>query len=164
MIFVSVGTHNEQFDRLLREMDRIVGSGVISDKVIAQTGSSTYKPRNFRHFNFSEWKNITKLNKDAEIVVTHGGAGNLLMASHFMKPIVAVPRMKKFGEHVNDHQLQLVRELERQGRVIAVYDIHDLSKAIAKAKTYISKKRKFNRKKRIVAVVDNYLSILEKKE
>jgi len=153
MIFISVGTHYEQFDRLLKEMDKLIETKKIKDKVIAQTGYSTYKPKNYKHFEFANWQTILKLNKEANIIVTHGGAGNLLTASHFNKPTVAVPRMKKYGEHVNDHQLQLVKKLEREGRVVAVYDITKLENAIIKAKTLKAGNQKLRREKKIISII-----------
>lgn len=158
MIFVSVGTHTEQFNRLLKEIDSLISSGKIHEKVIAQTGNSTYKPKNFEHFSFSSWKRILKLNRDASLVISHGGAGNLLVASHYSKSIVAVPRLKKFNEHVNDHQVQLVKELEKERRVIGVYDIKTLGKSIRKAKLLRSKNTEMRKEKKIVSIVRDYIN------
>jgi len=141
MIFVTVGTHDQQFDRLLREVDRLVAQKTIGGKVIAQIGNSKYRPRNYEYFTFSSWRRILDLNKRSNVVITHGGAGSIMLAAHFNKPIVAVPRRKKYGEHADDHQIQLVRELEKEKRVIAVYEIENLSNAIKKAKLLKSKNR-----------------------
>lgn len=157
MIFLSVGTHNEPFDRLLKEMDKIIESGKISDKVIAQIGNSIYRPRRYQFFKFTSWQRILKFNRSADVIVTHGGAGNLILASHFNKIIVAVPRMKKFGEHVNDHQLQLVKELERQGRVIAVYDISRLEDAIMNAKGLRIRNKNYRKERKIISIVRDYV-------
>jgi len=162
MIFVSVGTHNEQFNRLLEEIDRLVERGEIKDKIVAQTGYSNYKPKKYHYFKFTSWQRILNLNKIADIVVTHGGAGNLILASHFNKTIVAVPRMKRFGEHLNDHQLQLVKELEKQRRVISVYNINDLSYAIKKAKKLKVRKKNEKKEKKIISIVRNYVEKVSK--
>jgi UDP-N-acetylglucosamine transferase subunit ALG13 len=124
---------------------------------VAQIGYSDYRPRNYEYFRFASWDYILKLNKKASLIITHGGAGNLIVASHFRKPIVAVPRMRRYGEHVNDHQLQLVRELEKQKRVVAVYKISDLGPAIAKAKRLKSRRKNDSRERKIVSVVRNYI-------
>jgi len=162
MILVTVGTHNQPFDRLLKEIDRLVEQEEIKDKVIAQIGYSKYKPRNYQYFTFTSWKKILKLNNIADIIITHGGAGNLILASHINKPIVVVPRMKHYGEHVDNHQLQLVRELEKQGRVIAVYDINELGKAVKKAKSFKSGKRSREKERRIVSIVRHYIEDIAK--
>ncbi|HLC39437.1 MAG TPA: PssE/Cps14G family polysaccharide biosynthesis glycosyltransferase [archaeon] len=164
MIFATVGTHNQQFDRLLKELDRLVERKIIKDKIVAQIGNSTYKPKNYDYFAFTSWQRILRLNKTADVVVSHGGAGNLLLAAHFGKPIVVVPRMKKLGEHVDDHQLQLVRQLEREKRVVGVYDIGDLGNAIKKAKILTMRKRKERREKKIVAIVRDYIEQIAKEK
>lgn len=157
MIFVSVGTHNESFNRLLEEIDKLIERGKINDKVVAQVGYSSYKPKNYRYFKFTSWQRILKLNKAAGVIITHGGAGNLILASHFNKPIIAVPRMKRYGEHINDHQLQLVKELEKQGRVIPVYDINELETAIGKAKKLKLGSVNNRKELKIVSIVRNYI-------
>ena len=169
MIFVSVGTHNEQFNRLLEEIDSLIASGKIKDNVIAQIGYSNYLPRNYHYFKFTSWQKILNLNRKADVVITHGGAGNLILASHFNKIIVAVPRMRRYGEHVNDHQIQLVRELEKQRRIIAVYNIKEMSEAIrrairkAKNKTKELKfgKRNEIKEKRIISIVKSYIENID---
>ncbi|MDI6654714.1 MAG: glycosyltransferase, partial [Candidatus Hydrothermarchaeota archaeon] len=74
-----------------------------------------------------------QLNKEARIVISHGGAGSIIFALRSGKPVVVVPRLKKFDEHVNDHQLELAKQLEREGKIIGAYDIEELDKAIASA-------------------------------
>ena len=164
MILVTVGTHNEPFDRLLKEVDRLIESGEIRDKVIAQIGYSQYKPKNYQYFKFTSWQKILRLNKKVTVVVTHGGSGNLIIASHFNKPIVAVPRMKHFGEHINNHQLQLVKELEKEGRVIAVYDIRQLAKSLRKAKLLKVKKRSTEKEKKIISILRRYIDGIQKRD
>lgn len=133
MIFVTVGTHTKPFDRLLKEVDRLVKEKKIKEKVIMQIGNSTYKPKYTKYFKFTTSDEIDKLNKKANVVITHGGAGSLLKALGYEKKIVAVPRLKKFDEHVNDHQIEIVRELEKSGKILAVYDINNLLHAVKKA-------------------------------
>jgi len=134
MIFVTVGTHTQSFDRLLQEVDRLVGERAIKEKVVGQIGSSTYEPRNFRWFRFTSFEELERLYGRADVMITHGGAGSILNGLDRGKPVVAVPRLKKFGEHVNDHQIDLVKFLESKRKIVAVYDIRDLKKAIAEAK------------------------------
>jgi len=168
MILISVGTHNQPFDRLLREVDRLAEKEEIKDKIIAQIGYSSYKPRNYRYFKFTSWNRILDLNKKADVVITHGGAGNLLIASYFNKQIVAVPRMKRYGEHLNDHQIQLVKELEKQGRVLAVYNITNLGQAIRKAKKKIKvnalKKKDEKKERKIISIVERYVEKISKEK
>jgi UDP-N-acetylglucosamine transferase subunit ALG13 len=136
MIFVTVGTHTHPFNRLLRELDHLVKAGRLKESVIAQIGYSTYRPRHLRYFSFSHFRQIKKCYQNASIIISHAGAGCIIMALRYRKPLILVPRLKKFGEHVNDHQVQLAHELEREGAALAVYDIRHLLKAIKQAKHF----------------------------
>ena len=157
MILVTVGTVPQSFNRLLKTVDELVNKGKIKEKVIMQIGNSTYEPKNVRWFRFTSNKEIDNLNRNARIVITHGGAGNILTALNYGKIIIAIPRLKKFNEHTDNHQLDLVRTLEKHGKIIAVYDIKDLEKAVSKNKNYsIFKKTK----SRLSKEIENYLQAL----
>jgi UDP-N-acetylglucosamine transferase subunit ALG13 len=134
VIFVTVGTHTQSFNRLLEEVDRLVGEGAIREKVVGQVGNSTYEPMNFKWFRFTSFDELDRLYGGADAIITHGGAGSILNGLDRGKPVIAVPRMKKYDEHVNDHQIDLVRFLEKKRKIIAVYDVHDLKKAIEASK------------------------------
>jgi UDP-N-acetylglucosamine transferase subunit ALG13 len=129
MIFVTVSA--SPFERLIREMDKIAGS--ISEKAVMQIGKTKYEPKNADFFRFISNEEILEYNKKARLVITHGGAGCIMTALSCNKPVIVVPRYKKFGEHINDHQLDLTKALEREGKIIAVYDVKDLKKAIKSA-------------------------------
>ncbi len=142
MIFVTVGTHEQQFNRLVEEIDKLIEKGKLLEKVIIQTGYSDYKPRHAAWFKFKNKQEIEKIMRRANIIIAHGGSGTLLTASSLGKPVIGVPRLKKFNEHTNDHQIQIVKELEKEKRIIAVYDIKNLYNAIQKAKKMNIKSRK----------------------
>lgn len=156
MIFVTVGTHTQSFDRLLREVDRLVGESVIKEKVVGQIGSSTYEPRNFRWFRFTSFEELERLYGRADVMITHGGAGSILNGLDRGKPVIAIPRLKKFGEHVNDHQIDLVKFLENKRKIIAVYDVRDLKKAIAKAK----RRGKLRTENKVCAEISKFIDII----
>ena len=158
MIFVTVGTHYQGFERLIKKMDEIAGR--IKDEVIMQIGYTKYEPKNAKWFRFLEREeDILELYKKADIIVAHAGAGTLLTALSFGKPIVVVPRLKKFGEHVDDQQLELAEALESMGKAIAVYDIEKLEDAIRRAKAL--KYRPVRQDKRLANFLKNYLKYLE---
>ena len=160
MIFVTVGTHTQPFDRLLKKVDELVEKGKIKEKVIAQIGYSTYKPKNYNYFSFTSERKILELNKKARIIITHAGVGSIITALQFKKPIIAVPRLKKFNEHVNDHQLQIAKAFEKEGKILACYDINELEKIIKKAKKFKPKVKK--KKSKILSILEEYLKKLEK--
>ena len=135
-IFVTVGTLSLGFDRLPKEIDMLIEKRIIREKVIAQIGSSKYTPKNYEWFRFTSKEVYWDTMKESKIVITHGGVGSITNALKFDKRTIVVPRRKKFGEVVNDHQLEIARELERQGKIIAVYDIQDLEKALKQAEKF----------------------------
>lgn len=130
MIFVTVGTHTKGFARLIKKMDEI--SLNIDDEIIMQIGNTDYKPKNAKFFNFIENEKILKLYKNANIIITHAGAGALLDSLATGNSIIAIPRLKKFGEHIDDQQLELTESLEEAGKIFAVYDIDKLEECIEK--------------------------------
>lgn len=136
MIFVTVGTHTQSFNRLLEEIDRLAASKKLKEKVIAQIGHSSYEPKNIEWFRFTTFEKLNTLYKNAKVFVTHGGAGSILNGLSNGNPVVAVPRYKKYNEHVNDHQLDLVRALEKKQKITAVYDIKNLLNAILSARKF----------------------------
>lgn len=144
MIFVSLGTHERPFLRLVKEMDRLSREGMIKERIVVQLGFTDYKfrSRKIESEKYMSQKKFDRAFGDAEIIITHGGSGNILDAVSQGKPVVAVPRLSKFGEHVNDHQLQIVKEMEKMGNVFAVYEIEKLFEAIKKAKDAGAKKVK----------------------
>jgi UDP-N-acetylglucosamine transferase subunit ALG13 len=153
MIFLTVGTHTQSFNRLVEEMDRLVGEKKIREKVVGQIGNSSYEPRNFEWFRFTDFDRLNRLYDSADVLVTHGGAGSILNGLNRGKPVISVPRLKKYDEHVNDHQVDLVRFLERKRKIIAVYDVRNLKRAIAAAK----KRGKLRTENRVCEEIGKFL-------
>ena len=111
MIFVTVGTHEQPFNRLIEEVDRLKKEGAITDEVFIQTGFSTYEPQ------YCDWKSIISYSEmedymnRADIIITHGGPATFMGAIAKGKKPIVVPRQEKFGEHVNDHQLEFAGQV-----------------------------------------------------
>ena len=131
-IFASVGTHPQAFDRLLKELDRIAPKHS-EWEIIAQAGNSKYAPKNFVFKKYFNGKKFNEKIKWADVVLSHGGAGTIISALLHKTPLIVVPRLKKFKEHTNDHQLDLAKVLEREGKAITVFDIKELEQNILKA-------------------------------
>lgn len=108
MIFITLGSQKFQFDRLLKEVDKLVGEQFINQEVFAQIGYSKYKPKNFAYKDFLDRSEFARMEEKSEIVITHGGTGAIIGALKKGKKVIAVPRLARFGEHVDDHQLQLI--------------------------------------------------------
>lgn len=128
MIFVTVGSQKFQFNRLLMKVDELVEKQIIQDTVFAQTGYCDYIPRLFEHTAFMETDVFADMESKADLVITHGGTGAILGAVKKGKKVIAVPRLKKYKEHVDDHQIQILEEFDRMGIVKACYKLNDLGK------------------------------------
>ena len=120
MIFVSVGTHNQQFDRLLMAIDKAINMGAIKEEVFAQIGHSTYVPKNFKHCKFMSIDEFDKCVKNCSLFITHAGEGNIGTGLQFEKKMIVMPRLKRFGEHTNDHQLELADAIGKNKQAIIV--------------------------------------------
>lgn len=114
-------------------MDDLVGAGAIKDRVVMQTGNSKYKPANCEFYNFVGADKFEELYKSADIIICHAGAGSIINALKNKKHLVIVPRMKKFHEHTDDHQLDLAEAMEKDGKAVCVRDVERLPDAIKAA-------------------------------
>lgn len=126
MIFVTVGTHEQQFDRLIKYVDELN----LLEEVIIQRGYSDYIPRNCRAEKLLPYEKMKQYTEQARIVITHGGPGSIMMPLQMGKIPIVVPRQKKFGEHVNDHQVEFVQKISGTTDIIPVYDIEKLEDII----------------------------------
>lgn len=131
MIFVTVGTHEQPFNRLVKAIDKLKKDGVITEDVIMQTGYSTYEPKYCKWDKLIPYDEMVKNVENARIVITHGGPASFIMPLQIGKTPIVVPRQKKFDEHVNDHQVEFARNVaERMGTIILVEDINKLGEII----------------------------------
>ena len=132
MIFVTVGTHEQQFNRLIKEVDRLKGEGLIQDEVIIQTGFSDYEPVHCQWKALISYDEMNQYIDEADIVITHGGPATFMgVISKGKRPIV-VPRQEKFGEHVNDHQMEFVEKVLNIYNLTVITNISDLMACISK--------------------------------
>ena len=128
MIFVTVGVSGYGFERLIKEMDEVAGR--IDEEVIIQIGETAYESKNVKYFKFASREKMDQLYEDARVVVCHAGVGSILTALEHGKPVVAVPRRKKYGEHIDDHQLDIAEEMEKEGQIKVVCDVGELEGAL----------------------------------
>lgn len=131
MIFVTVGTHEQPFNRLIKKVDELVASGDIKEKVVVQTGFSTYKPKHCEAHKMMSFDEMQQALKDARIVITHGGPSSFIEALQFGKVPIVFPRQEKYHEHVNDHQVEFTKLIaKRMNNIIPVYDVNNLLNTI----------------------------------
>ena len=131
MIFVTVGTHEQPFNRLVKKVDDLVAHGNIKEKVIIQTGFSTYNANHCEAHKMMSFDEMQQALKDARIVITHGGPSSFIEALQFGKVPIVVPREEKYHEHVNNHQVDFTQLIaKRMNNLIPVYDISKLPEVI----------------------------------
>ena len=131
MIFVTVGTHEQPFNRLVKKVDDLVAQGNIKEKVIIQTGFSTYNANHCEAHKMMSFDEMQQALKDARIVITHGGPSSFIEALQFGKVPIVVPRREEYNEHVNDHQVDFTKLIEkRMNNIIPVYDLKKLGETI----------------------------------
>lgn len=128
MIFVTVGTHEQPFNRLISKVDELVHQKIIDDEVFMQIGYSTYEPKYTKWEKLIGYDLMAKYEDYSDIIITHGGPATYMSALSKNKKVIVVPRQKKFGEHINDHQLDFALRVQNKGYSLKViYNIEDLA-------------------------------------
>ena len=135
MILVTVGSQKFQFNRLLKKIDDLIDKKVITDKVFAQIGVSDYKPRNYEYVDFMSQDEFNKKIDESSVVITHAGTGVIINSVKKEKKVIAIPRLEKYGEHVDDHQIQLIKQFEELNFIEPCYELDDLEKKLKEIKT-----------------------------
>ena len=130
MIFITVGTENFPFNRLLKAIDEAKASNQIKEEVFAQRGNSDYLPSNYDFANFLDFYKELEYIKKADIVITHAGTGSTFLTLSFGKIPIIFPRQKIYNEHLDDHQIEFTKKMQQQGKVLAAYNEKELIKVI----------------------------------
>lgn len=133
MIFVTVGSRNYPFNRLFEKLDKLYEEGVLKEKMFAQIGTSTYKPRYYEYKDFISPTEFASKVKEANIIVTHGASGSIMKSLNAGKKVIAVTRLEKYGEHINDHQIQNNEAFSSNGYVLmSDLEMNDLGQCFKK--------------------------------
>lgn len=130
MVFVTVGSQKFQFDRLLKKIDQLAEAGKIAQPIIIQAGYCTYQPIHCTAKTFLDHDEFAQMLDQADLIITHAGAGTIVGSIKRGKKLIAVPRRKEYGEHVDDHQLQILSQFETTGQICVCYEVDDLEKAL----------------------------------
>ena len=158
LIFITLGSQKFQFNRLLKVVDDLCERNVLDGGgVFAQIGYSDYQPE---HYSFKAFLNRDEFSEEmarASIVITHGGTGAIIGAVRKGKKVIAVPRLEKYGEHVDDHQLQLIKQFDCMNLICPCWTAEDLEKAIATVNTVSYDKYESNTQI-IIAALDKFIN------
>jgi len=154
MIYVSLGTQDKKFPRLLQEVDKLIDKGIIKDEVIAQIGQTEYKSKNMKLYDYLSKEDVLKYMKESRFIICHGGVGTILDALKLNKKVIAVARLKLYKEHVNDHQLQIIREYTKLGYILD--GTYDLEKAVFDVNEFIPNQYVSNNEN-FIKQLENYI-------
>jgi len=140
MIFLTVGTQFP-FDRLVKAVDKMIGQNGFEEKVFAQIGCGSYRPHNFETVSTLEKEVFDEYVSRSSGIIGHAGMGTIDMALGNHKPLIVMPRLKKYGEVVNDHQLAIAHKFEQLGHILVAYTEDELAEKLGQLKLFVPKPR-----------------------
>ncbi len=154
MILVTLGTQDKKFYRLLEAIQEQIDKNNIKDKVIVQAGySSDFKSADMEIFDLMPMDDFEKIIAECDILITHGGVGSIISGLKQKKIVIAAARLKEYGEHTNNHQLQIIENFAKEKYILALDDFKDLYKVLQDAKTFKPKQYKSN--------TSNFIKLIE---
>ena len=156
MIFVTLGTQDKSFKRLLQNIDESIDKGVIKDKVIVQSGYTKYDSKNMQIFDLLDKDEFDKYIKNCDLLITHGGVGSILTGLKNDKKVIAAPRLSKYNEHMNNHQTQIVSRFSEMGYILAYNEEDKLADILEKSKKFKPRKYVSNTDK-IIKIIKDYI-------
>ena len=144
MIFLTVGTYPLPFERLVKATDTMITKGFIEEEVFAQIGVCNYKPQNMEYVQMLEKEAFDSYFQKASSIISHAGIGTITMALDNEKPLLVMPRLRKYGEVVSNHQVATAKRFEELGHILVAYDVEDLPDGIHKLKSFVPRERNAN--------------------
>ena len=161
MILVLLGTQNNSFHRLLEEIEKNVENGNIKEDVIIQAGYTKFEPKETKYpikvLSTIPRNELDKLIEKANLVISHGGVGSMVTANQKGKKVIAVPRYKKYHEHVNDHQAQTIEIFAKKGYVFPIKNVEDLGQALKDIENFEPMIYKKDEKSNIIGIIEKFI-------
>ena len=155
MILVTLGTQDKQFSRLLEKLEQLKKQGIISEEIIVQAGCTKFKSENMKIIDMVPIDEFSKLIDSCELLITHGGVGSIITGLRKNKKIIAVPRLKEYKEHENNHQVQIIKKFSQKNYLLDGSELDKLELQYKKIKT-----QKFNKYKsdsKVKNIIENYI-------
>ena len=153
MILVTLGTQDKSFTRLLDSIQEQINNGKIKDKVIVQAGFTKYDSKDMEIFDLIDRDKFSDLIKKCDLLITHGGVGSILTGLKNNKKVIVCPRLSKYKEHMNDHQVQIVDRFYEAGYILRYNDGDNLGDILKKVDKFKPNKYKSN--------TSNFIKIIE---
>ena len=141
MIFLTLGSFPLSFNRFVKAVDEGIHNGLIKEDIFGQIGHTEYEPKYFPFSRMLEKEDFDKRIKDADAILSHAGIGNIFLALSFEKPILVFPRLRRYKEMVNDHQLETADKFEAEGYILVANNEQELYSKIVQLKSFKPKKR-----------------------
>ena len=156
MILVLLGTQNNSFHRLLEEIQKNIDDGIIQEEVVVQKGYTKFESKNMILYNQLPLEEIEKLTQMSDLVITHGGVGSIINSIKKNKKVIAVPRLKKYREHVNDHQIEIIKSFDELGYIMGINGVDELGNALKEIKKF-EPKTYIKNTGHIIQIIENYI-------
>ncbi len=156
MILILLGTQNNSFHRLIEEIEKLIQKGIIKEKVIVQAGYTKVNCKEIETLELVSKEELEELQNKANIIITHGGVGSIMQCITKGKKVIAVSRLKKYKEHVNDHQKEIVEAFNEKGYIIGITEVEELEQALKKVKIFEPKQYIRNNKK-ILKIIEDFI-------
>ena len=144
LILVTLGTNDKSFVRLIQKIEDLIVRGIIKEEVVVQAGYTKYETEYMKIFDLIPMDKFQDLMENCSLLITHGGVGTIISGLTKDKKVIAIPRLKKYGEHVNDHQLQIIENFSESGYILAAYEVEDLEYVLSKAHEFEPQKYESN--------------------
>lgn len=157
MILITLGTQDKQFMRLLDVVQKEIDKGNIKDKVVVQAGHTKYESKDMEIFDLIDREKFSSLISECDLLITHGGVGSIITGLQNNKKVIVAPRLAKYDEHLNDHQVQITNNFANAGYILPLYEEDDLSEVLEKLKTFKPKKFRSNTSK-MVKIIDEFIN------
>lgn len=158
MIFVMLGTQNNPFQRLLEKIDTLISKNVIDEDVVVQAGYTQYQPQSkkIKIIDFMPREELDTYEQNANYIITHGGVGSIITSLEKGKKVIAIPRLHQYGEHVNNHQTEIVEKFNKSGNIIGLQSVEELEEAIKRVQDFEPKPYVENNRK-MLELIENFI-------
>lgn len=151
MILVKLGTQHQEFKRLLDYIEK----SNINDEIIVQSGYTKYKSKKMKIYEFISYDKMQEYTKKSKFIITHGGTGSIVESLQMGKRVIACARKKKYNEHADDHQEEIVDALAEDGYILKLDEKAKLDNLIKKMESFEPKKFKSNTRRFIKILKEN---------
>ena len=159
LILILLGTQDKPFTRLLKTVDKAIDDGFIKEKVVAQVGFTKYSSKNIKTFDLIPKEEYEQIISEADLIITHAGVGSILTGLKKNKKVIAAARLKEYGEHTNNHQLEILNEFYKKGYILKLENFEELPKVLNNVKTFKPKQYKSNNEN-FVKMIEDYINSL----